>query len=1066
MATRKSAITVGEDCRRLTSALVYAATEWLVMFLLFLNALLSYAITKIASFFGLEIPCLLCSRLDHVIGNKTPDFYRELICHAHKLEISSLAYCQIHMKLSDVHRMCEECLVSFATEKKTNPETYRLLVGKLGTDFECVAGDDHSFHLDKQLHIRSNHETDIHVKKPPDDTSRQAPESDLNDMKCCICCGVPIVSNLKSTRLFNASLIVNKAGMLEGSSSCSITCEHHDFLNKKIARSSGSSQTFSIGKRSQDPLDHIGYSELKITSDSESEVPLSDEDDAHSAIQRTFAYNKDPISSSLEKPDSIKANLAAAVATGRLSLHKLDSPSMTSVPSVVVSDEQPRCMTCGHSLTNGFPAVAAGDTDKKQENVTELYQSGNGSTSAPSRTSGYGLEELNWQTSEPLHPAVMEFFTPRAVPSLNKPTKRFTESTFPSLLENVTQIASDKTVKESSETARPMLDIFFTPRAVPSSRKSLEGLSGSLFSSARPEFFTPRAFPSSNKGAEFLSGTTFPSTVPEFFTPRAASSSVPSSVKVDDHVSGGACSSSISKSSTLSTAASSEKPTESLAEVFTSKCDAEAAVTDNYQSEMPSDSASELLGMTRPEGLSRLKLLRPSSLTTDDPSLLMSGSLDLNDAYKLAVGSKGGNPSESLVDNGGKEPSKVPEDLKSLISQISSLRGMSDIAMSPKIQLGSGDLKVPDASTPISLQALHKKLSIERYESGVDSLDGSIVSEIEGESAVDRLKRQVEYDRKAMYALYKELEEERNAAAISANQAMAMITRLQEEKASLHMEALQYLRLMEEQSEYDQEALQKASELLAEREKEIQDLEMELESFRKRFQDEPMLDQKSENATCPDKMVGGLPLWQHDNVENFEGRKFSYDQALNHKNLSLQNLEKDLGKIVNDMNGREKNIEKEYLLDLEDERGYISSCLKKLEKRLTQTDVRATEQGEVAQRCNIKTEEDFPIPDRFSERGTSEGSHGTNGFTVSDHSLVNCDPSLENYRGNYLSTIENEILHLNERLVALEADKDFLEHTLNSLSSGSEGLKLVQEIAHHLREMRRVWSGAAGTCCS
>lgn len=597
MATRRSAITLGEDCRRLTSALAYAATEWLVMFLLFFNALLSYAITKIASFFGLEIPCLLCSRLDHVIGNKTPDFYRELICHAHKLEISSLAYCQIHMKLSDVHRMCEECLVSFATEKKTNPETYRLLVGKLGTDFECVAGDDHSFHLDKQLHLCSNRETDIHVKKPPDDTSRHAPESDLSGMKCCMCCGVPIVSNPKSTRLFNASLIVNKAGMLEGSSSCSITCEHHDFLNKKIARSSGSSQIFSIGKRSQDPLDHIGYSELKITSDSESEVPLSDEDDAHSAIQRTFAYNKDPISSSLEKPDSIKTNLSAAAATGRLGLHKLDSPSMTSIPSVVVSDEQPRCMTCGHSLTNGIPAVAAGDTDKRQqENVTELHQSGNGSTLAPSRTSGYGLEELNWQTSEPLHPAVMEFFTPRAVPSLNKPTKRFTESTFPSLLENVTQSASDKTVKESCETARPMLDMFFTPRAVPSSRKSLEGLSGSLFSSARPEFFTPRAFPSSNRGAEFLSGTTFPSTVPEFFTPRAASSSgkalevlseagyvtpacdtfvpqtVPSSVKVDDHVSGGACSSSISKSSTLSTAASSEKATESLAEVFTSKC--------------------------------------------------------------------------------------------------------------------------------------------------------------------------------------------------------------------------------------------------------------------------------------------------------------------------------------------------------------------------------------------------------------------------------------------------------------------------------------------------------------
>ncbi|CAN6439450.1 unnamed protein product [Victoria cruziana] len=1013
MATRRPAVTVGADCRRLTSALAYAATEWLVMFLLLLNALLSYAITKIASFFGLEIPCLLCSRLDHVIGNKAPDFYRELICHAHKLEISSLAYCQIHMKLSDVHRMCEECLVSFATEKKSNPETYRLLVGKLGIDFECIGGDEHSVRLNKQLNISSNHGTDIHFQE---DTSRHASESDSSGMRCCICCGVSLVSNLKPTRLFSASLIVNKAAMLEGSSSCSTTCEPHNLLNKKIGSSSGSSQVLSTGKHSQDPMAHIGYSELRITSDSESEVPLSDEDDAHSAIQRTVAYKSDPVSSSLEKAGFMKASLSAAVTTGPLSLDKLDTRSMTSVPSVLVSNEQSRCVTCGHSLTNGFSTVVPGETDKRQEeNVTELNQSERVPSSAPSRTSGYGLEELNWQTSEPLHPAVMEFFTPRAVPLLNKSTKRFTESTFPSLLENVSQSASDKGVRESSETIRPTFDLFFTPRTVPSSRKSLDGPSASLLSSARPEFFTPRAFPSSSKGAEFLSGTAFPSMAPEFFTPRAAPSSVLSSVKVEDHVSGGASCSSMSKSSILSTAHSSEKPAISLGEVSTSKCNAEAAVTDNCPSEMPSDSASEVLGMTKPEGLSRLKLVKPGSLTVDDPSLFISGTLDLNDAYKLAVGNKVGNPSESLVDNGSKESSKVPEDLKSLISQISLLRGMSDISMSPKIQLGSGDFRVLDACTPMSLQALHKKLSIERYESGVESLDGSIVSEIEGESALDRLKRQVEYDRKAMHALYKELEEERNASAIAANQAMAMITRLQEEKAMLHMEALQYLRMMEEQSEYDQEALQKSSEILAEKDKEIQDLEMELESIRKRFQEEPMLDQKSNYANSPDNKVGRLPSCQHDNVDKFEGKDFSYDEALNYKRLSTQDLENDLDEMVNDVNGKEKNVEREYSLELEDERDYLSRCLKNLEKKLAQTDFRSAEK-EVAQRSNTRTEEDCPVRGNsiISER-VFEASRDTNGFIVSDSSVVHYDPSMENSRGNYMSIIENEILHLNER---------------------------------------------------
>lgn len=43
---------------------------------------------------------------------------------------------------------------------------------------------------------------------------------------------------------------------------------------------------------------------------------------------------------------------------------------------------------------------------------------------------------------------------------------------------------------------------------------------------------------------------------------------------------------------------------------------------------------------------------------------------------------------------------------------------------------------------------------------------------------------------------------------MAAYNAMAMITRLQAEKAAVQMEALQYQRMMEEQAEYDQEILQ------------------------------------------------------------------------------------------------------------------------------------------------------------------------------------------------------------------------------------------------------------------
>ncbi|XP_047973693.1 probable myosin-binding protein 4 isoform X2 [Salvia hispanica] len=129
--------------------------------------------------------------------------------------------------------------------------------------------------------------------------------------------------------------------------------------------------------------------------------------------------------------------------------------------------------------------------------------------------------------------------------------------------------------------------------------------------------------------------------------------------------------------------------------------------------------------------------------------------------------------------------------------------------------------------------------SSEIEDSSYISVDEITVNDIEGESVVNQLQRQIEHDHNCLNSLYKELDEERNAAAIAAEEAMAMITRLQEEKASLRMEALNYLRMMEEQATYDAQALENANDLLAQREKELQDLEYELESYRNNFLDDP-----------------------------------------------------------------------------------------------------------------------------------------------------------------------------------------------------------------------------------
>ena len=117
-------------------------------------------------------------------------------------------------------------------------------------------------------------------------------------------------------------------------------------------------------------------------------------------------------------------------------------------------------------------------------------------------------------------------------------------------------------------------------------------------------------------------------------------------------------------------------------------------------------------------------------------------------------------------------------------------------------------------------------------DSNNEAADGITLSYISHKSIIYSLKHQIALDQSYINSMKKELEEERNAAAIAANQTMAMIMKLQEEKAALKLEALQYLRMMEEQAEYDMDALARANDLLAEREKELQDLEYELDFYR------------------------------------------------------------------------------------------------------------------------------------------------------------------------------------------------------------------------------------------
>lgn len=297
------------DAPQLSSVLSSAVLEWLLMFLLFLHAFYSFLVTRFARLCRLQTPCLLCSRLDHVIGDEKPGFYRDLICDSHKSEISSLAYCHVHRKLANVNEMCEGCLVSFVTEKNSNPETYRSLVGKLAIGFD--EGDV------SESNLNGEDVAEVPLLKKDPITNH------------CSCCSMPIPKKSDVVKLFKDDPVVRvDSGDFDVSLSNSTARSHltrQDSLIKKMENSLGSPSTHHLGNHGFDRLTRVGYSEVKVTSDSESENPLSEDGDGNRLAEdlkedlTDRSLNPDPASI---MPDNLSMPLSDDTA-----LEKLIQPS-------------------------------------------------------------------------------------------------------------------------------------------------------------------------------------------------------------------------------------------------------------------------------------------------------------------------------------------------------------------------------------------------------------------------------------------------------------------------------------------------------------------------------------------------------------------------------------------------------------------------------------------------------------------------------------------------------------------------------------------------------------------
>ncbi|KAL3635963.1 hypothetical protein CASFOL_020510 [Castilleja foliolosa] len=375
--------------------------------------------------------------------------------------------------------------------------------------------------------------------------------------------------------------------------------------------------------------------------------------------------------------------------------------------------------------------------------------------------------------------------------------------------------------------------------------------------------------------------------------------------------------------------------------------------------------------------------------------------------------------------------------------------------------------KIPD--TPTSIDLDKKSLLLENQDFVTEeSIDGSVTSELDGGDGVvtiEQLKSALKTERKALQALYAELEEERSASAVATNQTMAMINRLQEEKAAMQMEALQYQRMMEEQSEYDQEALQLLNELMVKREKEKQEVERELEVYRKKLSDY----ETREKFRVLKKSRDGFSSASCSNTEDSDGLSIDLNHVVKEEvgvngNSNFSNLNTPVDAVV--------NLE-ESLADFEEERLSILEQLKVLEEKLVSMDdenevifedvngpVNLHENGHsngysngkhYTQRRIVgqKGKSLLPLFDAISDEN---GDGMTMNGNVVDHDSYESNSEMENKK----DAIEEEVDHLYERLQALEADREFLKHCMSSLKKGDKGMDLLQEILQHLRDLRNV----------
>ncbi|KAI4354375.1 hypothetical protein L6164_003242 [Bauhinia variegata] len=318
---------------------------------------------------------------------------------------------------------------------------------------------------------------------------------------------------------------------------------------------------------------------------------------------------------------------------------------------------------------------------------------------------------------------------------------------------------------------------------------------------------------------------------------------------------------------------------------------------------------------------------------------------------------------------------------------------------------------------------------------------------------VKLLEQALEEEKAAYTDLCLELEKERAAAATAADEAMAMISRLQEEKASIELEIKHYQRMVEERVAYDEEEMDILKEILMRREIENHFLEKELETYREMNFGGP--EQSNGEAKVPLNEWGQMPSFSlQTSPRQINGNKS------NVKNVETANISSSYQVAQtctrnDDVEKLEKNEEQKDQIQLNPQSSFLNTEPDTL-------DVHVTVDNMELRKNESKKISGFSFDNTLNESRNRNRAFGNLGVYSSNVSTVRSKTSkAEGREFSYSDTDEKykigtEIEMLRKRLRMLQNEKGKLSSFPDNGELRRNQLKLLEEIANQLEGIKQL----------